>query len=221
MKNIVVPLKALTPAQAFTLSDRPYPPPRLGLDDFCAADELAEWAHKTFIAPSAPLCNARHNHLNDAKIGWLWTTAESINRDHTVAGECSRILPPRRTFGSAMRQWQLCQWFMQPPDFLITISAPLAAAMDDATFCALIEHELCHAAQDIDLFGEPRFDREGRPVFRIIGHDVEEFTDVVARYGSAATGLEELVRAANAGPLIAAGQITQVCGTCISPRRAA
>jgi Putative phage metallopeptidase len=220
MKSNVLPLKALTKEQAFVISQRPLPPP-MGLNDFRTAEDIGDWAASTFIKPHAPLCNPRHNHLNDAKIGWLWTTAEGINRDRLVAGECTRVLAPRRTFGSAMRHWQLDQWFGEQPDFVITISAWLASEMDDPTFCALIEHELCHAAQDTDINGDPRFDREGHPVFRIIGHDVEEFVDVVARYGAAATGVETMVAAANAGPLIASAQISQVCGTCNIGKRAA
>jgi Putative phage metallopeptidase len=198
-------------------SPRPLPPDDLVKDgEFRSdADGLGAWVRQTFISMDAPLHNPRHVHLERAKIGWLWTTAEGVNRDRSVAGECSRPGPTRRTFTAAARTSQIRGWFGEDVDFIITLSAPYCRSIDDVTFCALVEHELCHAAQDVDLYGQPRFDRDGCPVFRIIGHDVEEFVDVVARYGAAASpGVQAMVDAANAAPLIAPASIAQVCGTC-------
>lgn len=195
---------------------RPFPPQALGIVDDFAPDQdgLGAWARKMFIDEDGPLCNPRHEHLRNATIGWLWTTAECSNRDRMVAGECQLVAPPQRKWGSARSAWQLRQWFGDLPDFIITISAPFAAQADDWSFCALIEHELCHAAQDVDPFGMPRFGNEGQPLFRMVAHDVEEFNDVVERYGARATGVEAMVRLANAGPTIGLAQMAVACGSC-------
>lgn len=65
-----------------------------------------------------------------------------------------------------------------------------------------------------DEFGEPRFTRDGNPIWRVIAHDVEEFVDVVARYGADATDTRALVSAANAGPSVGAAAMQMACGTC-------
>jgi hypothetical protein len=40
------------------------------------------------------------------------------------------------------------------------------ASRDDATFCALVEHELSHCGQERDEFGMPRFKKStGLPAF--------------------------------------------------------
>ncbi len=210
------------PSLRIVTDTRPWPSIDLApVDDFLPdQDGLGAWAVRTFIAEGGALENPRHEHLRDATIGWLWTSAENKNRNRWVAGECRLIGPPQAKWGRAMSDHQLRGWFGEVPDLLITISAPAAAEMDDWSFCALIEHELCHAAQDRDEYGNPRFHQDGSAMLRLVGHDCEEFVDVVARYGAAATGTSALVSAANAGPTVGAGAMTQACGTCMAARRA-
>jgi hypothetical protein len=85
------------------------------------------------------------------------------------------------------------------------------------SFCATIEHELLHCAQAVDDYGSPKFTREGKPKFAIKGHDVEEFVDVVTRYGVSASsvGVKALVEAAKQKPLFNAPSISSVCGNCL------
>lgn len=202
---------------------RPLPPLDLTVIDaeigFVPSPELAHWAHATFIAERGPLFNPRHAHLDDIDIGWLWTNAEAANRDRAIAGECRIVQPAQRKWASAQQHHQLRQWFGETPDIVITIYAPFAAETDDWSFCALVEHELCHAAQDVDTFGEPRFSQDGKPLLRLISHDVEQFVDVVERYGALASGVSDMVRVANKGAQIGEASVTAACGTCA--RRAA
>jgi hypothetical protein len=194
---------------------RPGPPLELALvDDFAAAPILGEWVRRTFIDPDGPLYNPRHEHLAEAKIGWLWTTAENRNRDRAVAGECRLVPPMQRKWASALQHWLWRYLFDEVPDFVITIDAGYAQVCDDWSFCALIEHELCHAGQAVDGDGAPRFTAEGGPMFALLGHDVEQFHDVVARYGARAAGVEVMARLANAGPTVGEAQIAAACGTC-------
>lgn len=48
---------------------------------------------------------------------------------------------------------------------------------------AVIYHELCHLEVAKDADGEPKQDDKGRTCFRIRKHDVEEFNEVVAKFG--------------------------------------
>nr|WP_272951650.1 putative metallopeptidase [Sinorhizobium meliloti] len=78
----------------------------------------------------------------------------------------------------------------------------------------LVEHELYHAAQETDAFGDPKFSRStGRPAFTIRGHELEEFVGVVRGYGADAAGVRGIVDAANRPPEIARAQIAHACGT--------
>lgn len=206
----------VVPFPARALGKRPRPPETLAVvDDFAPdADGLGAWVEAMFLDPAGPLHNPRHDHLRAAHIGWLWTTAAQTDRDKAVAGQCELVQPQQRKWSSARTHWLMRHWFGDTPDFIITIDAAFAADADDWAFCALIEHELCHAAQDVDPFGEPRFDREGKPLFRVVGHDVEQFHDVVERYGAVAAGVDHMTRLANAGPIFGQAQMAAACGTC-------
>ncbi|WP_341896480.1 putative metallopeptidase [Sphingobium sp. YR657] len=185
-------------------------------DRFRPAPDVTEWIENAFLYDDAPLFNPDHRHLMDAQIGVLWTNCDNNRNMRVVLGQ-AELMPPM-----AMGKWQRAraiqqieEWFEGMPDFLITLSAPAAAGMDDASFCALVEHELYHCAQNQDLFGMPKFKNDGSPSFGIRGHDVEEFVGVVARYGAGPAGVAAMVEAAQHAPLVAPASIAGVCGTCL------
>jgi hypothetical protein len=199
---------------------RPFPPAEIVADmmpRFEPAPELEHWARVNFISEFSPINNPDHEHLQQASLGFLWTNVENNRQMRQVLGQCE-LMPPQ-----AMGKWQRAraklqieQWFGRELDFLITISTTAGMLRDDVSFMALVEHELYHAGQDRDAYGQPKFSREtGAPVFAIRGHDVEEFVGVVRRYGAQAAGVEELVRAANKGATVAEGNIARACGTCL------
>jgi hypothetical protein len=184
-------------------------------DRFEPANDLLEWIRDTFIADEGDLANPDHAHLAQAEIGVLWTNCDNVKNMRTVIGQ-AELMPPM-----AMGKWQRARasqqiedWFGEMPDFLLTFSAPAAAGMDDASFCALVEHELYHCAQKRDIYGAPKFTQDGRPAFAIRGHDVEEFIGVVARYGAIDPGVSAMVEAASRRPTVALADIQGACGTC-------
>lgn len=186
-------------------------------DWFEPSPALEAWAFETFINEGATLENPDHAHLRMASIGFLWTSTENTKKGRMVIGTAEKGQPQGAVgkWARARAELQIRQWFTQVPDFIITISAPWWVQAGDAERCALVEHELFHCAQDVDAFGAPKFSKStGRPVYVLRGHDVEEFVGVVRRYGAAATGVREMVDAANAGPEIAAASIAHACGNC-------
>ena len=198
---------------------RPYPPVDI-LDDpaprFVAAPDLEAWARRSFISELSPLHNPEHVHLQLATLGFVWTNVENTKKGRRILGQCQLITESGEKWAQGRFHQQLREWFEEVPDFLITIEAQNAMLCDDASFMALVEHELYHAAQDKDEFGQPKFNQlTGHPVWAIRGHDVEEFVGVVRRYGADAAGVREMVAAANKGPEIAEGQIARACGTCL------
>lgn len=65
--------------------NRPMPPQSLVCDIpegalFIAAPDLERWAFATFIDEGAPLENAEHVHLQEARLGFLWAGVENARQ---------------------------------------------------------------------------------------------------------------------------------------------
>jgi Putative phage metallopeptidase len=139
---------------------------------FLPAPELESWLRSTFIDEGAPLQNDDHFHLRFAQIGVLWTSIEKHGR--RVVAQAERGAP------TAMGRWakgraelQICGWFGDIPDFILTFDVGYAAICSDAQWCALCEHELSHCGVERDAFGAPKFRKStGTPAFTLRGHDV-------------------------------------------------
>lgn len=203
---------------------RPQPPAIMlnpAAECFAPAPDLEEWAFATFIDDGSSLENEEHRHLQAAKVGFVWTSKINVRAGRMVCGTCEPGRPRGPAWIKGRQDQQLLEWFGQEVDFLITLFAPYAAQAGDAEFCSLVEHELLHAGQEHDEFGAPKFRKDGRPVFAMRGHDVEEFVSIVRRYGvgAAAGDTLALVEAARRGPEVEAASITQACGTCMARLR--
>lgn len=184
---------------------------------FEPAPELEHWARETFTAAGAQLENSEHRHLRLARVGFLWTNVANSRGGSGIVGTAEI---PSVKGGKWLRgrlEYQLCEWFGDVPDFLVTLDAVYARQVDDAGFCSLVEHELYHCGQARDKYGCPKFRKDGSPVFSMRPHDVEEFVGVVRRYGIAAAAgrTADLVLAANLPPSIAPAQIAAACGACL------
>lgn len=220
-----------SPAQA--ILERPRPPDDMvsvssqlyAFDHFEPAPEVVAWIRAAFLDDTGgPLYTDDHAHLAGARIACLWTNAENARNGRRIVGQAEM---PGSGGGSKGGKWQraraeqqLREWFGFPlPDFLITLDAFYAEECDDASFCALVDHELCHCAQALDEFGMPRFNKQtGEPVWAIRGHDVEEFVSVVRRFGIEAAGEQatNMVIAAANRPEIASAALAKACGTCVA-----
>lgn len=201
---------------------RPMPPEDLfdieRGDQFIAAPEVVEWAMGTFVYGEAALHNPEHAHLEQAKLGALWTNVPNSKNGKGIVGQCETGGPMAMgKWAKAKARIQVELWFGFIPDFILTFDAAYAAQCSDIEWCALVEHELLHAAQDTDIFGAPKFSAStGRPVWTIRGHDVQEFTSIVRRYGADAAHVREFVDAANGAPEIGRANIAHACGVCLS-----
>jgi hypothetical protein len=204
---------------------RPRPPQSLRSIDgiiegknFVPAPELVAWIAATFLDEGAPLENPEHAHLRMASIGALWTTTENARNGRSIVGqaELGQHIGGMGKWNRAKAEQQALEWFGEVPDFILTFYAPYAESASDATFCALVEHELSHCGQERDEFGVPRFKKStGMPAFCMRGHDVEEFVSVVLRYGADAAGVRAMIDAAAEGPTVAAADIGFACGNCL------
>lgn len=184
---------------------------------FITAPEVADWLRDTFIEINSPLYNPDHIHLQHAEIGVVWTNVPASFHGFQVVGtaEYVMLMCRGRPWSKQRQQHLLEQWEVDYCDFLITLYAPYLHEADDATFCAVIDHELYHCGQQ-KRQGFPRFRKDGHPMYAIVGHDVEEFVGIVRRYGTgpAAGETEQLVAAARKSPEVAPADIASMCGTC-------
>lgn len=156
----------------------------------------AQHLHKLLRLPEF-----EHLKAGEARIEFLMRGHEQIFAGRRVLGTCH--LPRVQGRLKDVFIWMLEEKFGELPDFLIELD--MTYWLDEAGEREreiLIYHELMHADQAVDKFGTPRFDQEGRPTWRIRGHDVEEFSSVVRRYGSWSDELRAFIASAEEGNLV-------------------
>lgn len=187
----------------------------VGIDYFVPSPELDIFVRRTFLDSLSPLFNEEHEHLNKAHIGYLWTNVPFVKQMRPIAGEAEKPMFRGGTWQKHRQEMQFQEWFGGIPDFVITLDANFANQAEDRDFCALLEHELYHCAQAKDAFGCPKFNLQtGFPIFAMRGHDVEEFIEVVRRYGCS-ENVRRLVEAAvDENGKLSAVDISAMCGTC-------
>lgn len=202
---------------------RPVPSARLAQpgNDVAPALKVWEWARTNIVDPAGELYNPTHKHLVRARVGVLWTNVPNTSRGRGILGQAE--MPSAKNPWTEVRQdAQFREWFGWTPDFLITLYAPWAAECTNLEFCALVEHEMLHCAQAKNpMTGALRFTKAGGPVFALRGHDVEEFIDIIRRYGAIGAGSDvvRLVEAAWEKPTVGRASVANACGACL--RRAA
>lgn len=176
---------------------------------------MREWVQSQIIADTGHIHNPDHFHLADADIGFLWAAHAFNKKGRTVLGQAEEVMFRAGGWQKARMEQQMHEWFGHKPDFIITLAADFCLQCSDLEFCALVDHELYHIAQEVDEFGSPKFYRDsGLPKLCMRGHDVEEFIGVVRRYGASAD-VQVLVDAANNPAEVAKINIARACGTCM------
>ena len=126
----------------------------------------------------------QHFDTAEAKVWLVWRKGTKPNVDgKIVLGECVLITGVHR---------ELIDY-----DFVIVLNKEF---WEDSEFnrekkLALLDHEMCHAARAVDCDGEPMRDTKQRPVWRVRGHDVGEFEEIVLRHGVWKRDLERFAEA--------------------------
>jgi len=178
------------------------------------APEVLEWVNEQILSEEGRLHNPDHSHLIDADIRIMWASSAFEKQGRTVLGQAEQVAMRAGGWQKARMVQQMHEWFSEVPKYIITLAADYCSQCTDLEFCALVEHELYHIAQATDEFGSPKFNKEGQPVLKLRGHDVEEFVGVVRRYG-ASVEVQEMVDAANKPAEVAHLNIARACGNCM------
>lgn len=122
---------------------------------------------------------------------------EKMNQ-RAIIGSCS--MPQVQGRHRKLFSWLLEKQIGYVPVFLFTLDQAWWEEASPRLREILMFHEMLHAGVSLDAFGHPRFKREtGEPIWALVGHDVEEFTEVVARYGAWDDDLKNFRDALNHG----------------------
>ncbi len=177
--------------------------------------EVRDWAHAMFIDSDGPLANPEHEHLQQARVEFLWTNVEYEEKGRRVLGTAQQGQATGKAWQKAQRLEQLHGWFRGEPDFLIILNAVFLSTARPEQICALIEHELMHCSFEKDEWGDAKYNAEGDLRWSIRGHDVEAFVDQMRRYGPVDEAQEQFIEAAKAGPLFPGVKLEGICGSCV------
>lgn len=149
--------------------------------------ELISEANREGMVPYSILKDLRdkyHRHLKEARIALAWRKNFKTDRDgHIILGKCVKASELHRQ--------------LAPYDFVILLNEEVwkATQFTEEKKRALIDHELCHAAVATDRNGDPVRNDQGRIVYRMRKHDIEEFRDIVQRHGCYKQDLEAFAEA--------------------------
>lgn len=118
----------------------------------------------------------------EAKIDWLLKRDQKTRGGRHILGTAH--MPKVQGDLNPCFQWMLANLFKRDPDFLIILDRAYWFAATPILREILVYHELTHCIHKTDNYGDKRYDMDERPVWGLRGHDVEEFTAVVRRYGA-------------------------------------
>lgn len=139
-------------------------------------------------------------HLGDYQpsVAFLFRCHELVESGRKVIGTCS--MPQVQGRHRNLFAWMIERLFGFEPVYLFTLDKDWWFAHSERDREILMFHEMKHTGQAVDAYGAPRFNRlSGEPIWTIVAHDVEEFTDTIRRYGQWTDEIREFVAAATAG----------------------
>jgi hypothetical protein len=113
-----------------------------------------------------------HSQLADAKIVCCWMYDIKPDKDGNLRlGQCMKA-------GGVHRE-------IHGYDFIILLNYNVWNNVEYTSEQkkAQLDHELTHADVTLDKDGEEKLDEKGRPVWRVRKHDVEDFSEIIKRYG--------------------------------------
>lgn len=116
-----------------------------------------------------------HEELTNAKIVLAWALNWKPDADGiTKLGQCRKVSDLDRELHGYDAVILLNREFFQSADPKVT----------DDTRKAVIDHELCHVTVVYDREGEPKVNEKGKTLYRMRKHEIEEFTEILSRYGT-------------------------------------
>jgi len=123
-----------------------------------------------------------HKNFGKIKICYEFRDEASISNGRVIAGRCIRVDDRNYTIHGY--------------DIIIEIAKDVWTEATDNYRTAIMDHELSHIAIRFEDDGEPARDASSNRIKTYLKHhDIEEFADVLERYGSYHAGLREFLKA--------------------------
>ena len=140
-----------------------------------------------------------HLKLGEPNVAFLFRVAALQEQGRQIIGTC--FIPTVQGRLRHMFEWMMEEMLGSVPDFLFVLDHDWWFHASPLEREILMFHEMMHAGQAKDRWGSPRFNKDsGKPVWAIRGHDVEEFTATVSRYGAWQPEIASFVAACNQTP---------------------
>lgn len=133
-----------------------------------------------------------HQHLIDfnVKIRYVFTSKTPKSGGKEVWGTCRKVSGLNAYLEGGSKE--------DGPFFVITISKDVWDLLPEEKKIILTDHELCHTAASIKQNKEDDdgFEQDNPIKLSVKPHDLEEFSDIVRRYGLWREDVQEFVEAA-------------------------
>jgi hypothetical protein len=114
-----------------------------------------------------------HGDTKEARVALAWRLRTKADKDgRIVLGKCLKVSDLHREFADY--------------DFIVTLNKEFweEPSVTKEQRMALLDHEMMHAAPSYNgETGEHEVDERGRYLFRVRGHDFEDFNDIIQRHG--------------------------------------
>lgn len=130
----------------------------------------------------------------EANILFLMRSETKLNQTKMELGSLQLPVFSGRT--GALATWLMVRAFGALPDFIMILDAQFWRQAPREQRIALVDHELMHGCVAVNKEGEQRFADDGRPVWAIRPHDLEEFDSIVARHGAWSPDITRFLTAA-------------------------
>jgi len=95
----------------------------------------------------------------EVSVGFMSSNKAKVSNGKTVFGQCERVPDKYKAF--------------IPYDFLITVYEPNVIDFTSQQVRILLHHELLHCGVNMNA----------EPTYKVVPHDVEEFNEIIDRYG--------------------------------------
>jgi len=143
--------------------------PKKATIEFLPREDSAGQAREPYAIMERLIATERAD-LVQARIGIAWRIGWKRDKDGLLkCGQCKKRSELDRTLDAY--------------DFVILLNKEAWPGFTAEQRERLIYHELCHAQIEVDDNGDEKRDEAGRLVIRGRKHDIQDFRDVVERYG--------------------------------------
>ena len=154
-------------------------------DEFLVGGRMARNTLADPVEVAAPLFDLPEFQdivAGGAVIDWLLRREPKMKGGRQVLG--TAYMPSVQGELRQLFDWMLERLLGRTPDFLIILDLAYWSEASTLEREILCFHELKHCQIARDLFGSPKFHKNGQPIWALAAHEIEEFHDTVRRYGA-------------------------------------